>query len=154
MITCVYSAEKRTQLQYVGRRYEQLCKRCHVLYKTSSFSMFITTKDSYTCIKTSYYFYYTTISELNVTIKASHFSYCQQMIKWKCRDITFWVPIWHTLKQEIGQSNGPTFNINRKESFSYLTIPRFVDSSESYKHTRVLIFLYILHFTKTFKNFN
>jgi hypothetical protein len=63
-ITWVFSAEKPSQLLYVGRRNEQLCKGYPVLYRNCSCNMFVTTKDSYTCIKSSYYFYYTIISEL------------------------------------------------------------------------------------------
>jgi len=89
VITSVYSAEKRSQLLYVGRRNEQMCKRYTVLYKTCSFNMFITTKDSYTCITSRYYFYYAIISELKCHNKSFLFFYCQQMIEWKRRYFTF-----------------------------------------------------------------
>ena len=44
--TRVFSAEKLSQLLYVGRRNEQLCERYPVLYKNCSSNMFITMKDS------------------------------------------------------------------------------------------------------------
>jgi len=73
VITCVYSAEKRSQLLYVGRRNEQLCKGYHILHKTWFFNMFLTTKYSYTCIKSSYYFCCTIISELKCHNKSFPF---------------------------------------------------------------------------------
>lgn len=124
VITCVYSAEKRSQLLYVGRRNEQLCKRHTVLYKTCSFNMFITTKKSCTCITSSYYFYYAIISELKCHNKSFLFFLLSTYDRVEMK--TFLFPIWRTPTQEIWQSNGSPFNINRKENFSYLTIPGFL----------------------------